>query len=522
MAIDRAADPADAPVETDKEQRDQDRRPPPDRPGAEGYPSRAESRAASAAADKEAGQTSDQASASIDDQTDSSPATSESSEVDAKAAGAESEASATATNGDAGQTADQSALEADEAKLDSPHTWAEKPGPETAQALPDTEPDAKVDSSGTVEMTEADSLAPADSRADGQIEDGGFRAISGEGLSDDATHAADLADSEVERGLLDRLKDAAARLDRGDSPREISDIVDQPDFQDPRENPTVVPNRYGRPLDRPDGTRTPLFNGEPIREQTQQGRLGDCGIISTLGAVAGHRPEVIRDCVRETDDGNYEVRLHETKFSASRMRYEPTGRAITLTITPELPVFNSDPDKPAFADSHDTGAAWSPVLEKAIAGSDQTWNDERRDKWEQRWKVQSGSDDTPNGYVRLHQGSNASERAELLTQLTGQPARTWEFPTGYDHNGRSADRQILDEFREQLAESKPILVGTRAKHKNEASLINDLKAGHAYEVTEVDDKGLIHLRNPWNSFHPDPLTVKEFRENIRPRYSTME
>ncbi|MGI5233541.1 hypothetical protein [Actinoallomurus sp. CA-142502] len=97
-------------------------------------------------------------------------------------------------------------------------------------------------------------------------------------------------------------------------------MVDRPDFQDPREDPRLVPDRYDTPLERTDGTRTPLSRGEPTREQTKQGDLGDCGIIATLGAVAGHRPEAIRDCVRETDDGNYEVRLHEARYSMSRMR----------------------------------------------------------------------------------------------------------------------------------------------------------------------------------------------------------
>jgi hypothetical protein len=306
-------------------------------------------------------------------------------------------------------------------------------------------------------------------------------------------------------------------------PRETSTIVDRPDFQDPKENPAAVPDRYGRPLDHPGEAPVPLFNGEPAREQAMQGRIGDCGIISALGAVAGHRPEAIRDCIRETDDGNYEVRLHETRFSASHIRYEATGRTIMLTVTPELPVFDSEPANPAFADSTKTGAAWGPIMEKAIAGSDQSWSDERRDKWQQRWEVQSGGEEeAPSGYVRLHQGSNPSERAELLTQLTGKPAKVWEFPTGYDRNGRSPDRQLVDEFRAQLELGKPILVGTRNRHPGERQLTNKLVDGHAYEVTKVDDAGRLHLRNPWNTRHPHPLTISEFRANIRPRYSTLE
>jgi hypothetical protein len=74
VAIDRAVDPADSAVETDNAQYGQDRRPQPDTPGAEGVPSRAESRAAATAANKDVAPASDQASVPQDGREDSSPA----------------------------------------------------------------------------------------------------------------------------------------------------------------------------------------------------------------------------------------------------------------------------------------------------------------------------------------------------------------------------------------------------------------------------------------------------------------
>ncbi|GLY74114.1 hypothetical protein [Actinoallomurus iriomotensis] len=373
-----------------------------------------------------------------------------------------------------------------------------------------------------MELGEADDGELSDSDADTQTEDVQSRTITGDGLPDDNVRAAVLEDAVVERGLLDRLKQAASKLDRSDVPHELSETVDRPDFQDPGEKPERVPDRYSTPLERPDGTRTPLFDGVPVREQTKQGVLGDCGIIATLGAVAGHRPDAIRECVREGNDGNYQVCLHEAKYSMSRMRYEPTGRTINLVVTPELPIHDDEPERPSFADAGGVGAAWAPVLEKAIAGVDQTWSDGRREKWGERWKVQGGGRDLPTGYVRLNQGSNPSDRAELLTQLTGSPARTFELPTGYDLNGRSADRQLIEEFRARLAEHKPILVGTRSRDAGESSLVKEMHPSHAYEVTAIDDQGKIHLRNPWNRRHSEPLTVEEFRDGVRPYYSTLE
>ncbi|TDD85117.1 hypothetical protein E1293_11765 [Actinomadura darangshiensis] len=348
------------------------------------------------------------------------------------------------------------------------------------------------------------------------------RRIRGDGPPDDDGRMAEVDEDERERGISDRLKQMAAKLDFSDRRKELAGAVDRPDFQDPEGDPSLVPDRYGTPLDRADGSRVPLFNGEPAREQTQQGTLGDCGVMSTLGAVAGHNPQAIHDCVRETDAGNYEVRLHEAKYSPPNQRYEPTGRPIALTVTPELPIKDQKPDSPVFAETTSANVAWSPVLEKAIAGVDQTWNGRRRDRATELWNLWGKAGGAPTGYVRLNQGTNPGERAELLTQLTGQPAKTVQFPTGNDKQGRSADRQLKEEIAGQLSQSKPILVGTRKLLDGESDLPRNLVASHAYEVTKVDEQGKFHLRNPWNYEHPEPLTFQEFKAHIRPRYTTLD
>ena len=46
--------------------------------------------------------------------------------------------------------------------------------------------------------------------------------------------------------------------------------------------------------------------------------------------------------------------------------------------------------------------------------------------------------------------------------------------------------------------------------------------GHVYEVTEVDGKGRLHLWNPWNNRHPEPMTIQEFKRGVNHRYSTLE
>ncbi|MFF3018720.1 C2 family cysteine protease [Streptomyces sp. NPDC057939] len=312
-----------------------------------------------------------------------------------------------------------------------------------------------------------------------------------------------------EGGVFGRWRDALSLGDRAnDTAVDKHATVDRPDFP---EETRKGKYEYGTPLDGPDGKRTPLFDGPPRREQAQQGSLGDCGIISAMGAVAGHRPESISERIRENGDGTYEVTLHQTKRSryGDWSHFEPTGAMAVLTVTPDLPVLAASPDRPAYAKSGVGDAAWVPILEKAIAGVDATWGDEH---------FKSSAE----GYSRLDRGSFPNHRAELLTQLTGEPAYTDDFPTQYDMDGRSPDRQLIDTLRGKLAEGCPVLVGTvNLKLEDERDLPKGLIDGHAYEVTEVDGRGQIHLRNPHNKSHPDPLTLDEFRENIKNRYTTI-
>jgi hypothetical protein len=305
--------------------------------------------------------------------------------------------------------------------------------------------------------------------------------------------------------------------DRGDAIREV---VDRPDFRDPLDDRS--PDRYGDPLARPDGTRVPCLDGPPRREQTRQGWAGDCGIIAALGAVAAHKPDEITRRIRPQEDGSYQVTLSETRGYDGVS--EPTGRDVELTVTPELPVKEDAPGTPACAKTED-GAAWCAVFEKALAGIDQTWTVQRRVTWMDDWaglcaedkadnanKQRSGP--APAGYLRMHQGTTPWERAEVLTQLTGQPAVVREFPSGRD------EWLINRLIRTQLTEGKPVLVCSRPKMHEREQMPHDLEAEHVYEVTAVE-KGKINLRNPWNYKHPEPMETDEFARNMSRYYSTL-
>jgi hypothetical protein len=296
-------------------------------------------------------------------------------------------------------------------------------------------------------------------------------------------------------------------------------FVDRPDIRHPGVETPL--DRYEDVLRSPDGSRIPCWNGPPSREQTSQGRIRDCGVVAALGAVAGHRPDDIARRVHGQPDGTYRVVLNEARRTEDGA--VPTRREIELTVTPELPVNATSPHIPAGTQA-EGGAAWAPLVEKALAGVDQTWSPQRRAAWLDDWSSLVTNQDQnvenqlsgplPKGYVRLGLGSDAWDRAEVLTQLTGQDAVVREFPSG-------ADEWLINRIvRDQLSEGKPVLASTRHLEDHERKLPHDLIPGHVYEVTGIE-KGKIILRNPWNSDHPEPLETQAFARTMKPWYTTL-
>ncbi|MFF2026451.1 C2 family cysteine protease [Streptomyces sp. NPDC058171] len=320
----------------------------------------------------------------------------------------------------------------------------------------------------------------------------------------------DAPESASLRNVLSKARDALiGRHEPADSRLDVYATVDRPAF-DAGEIPEygVRLFQYGTPLDRFDGQRIALFDGPPRREQTQQGDLGDCGLIAALGAVAAHHPEAISQAVRENEDGTYEVRLHQVQKDPNGdwKPFEATGAVTVLTVTPDLVVPYNGTTMPAYAQLAG-GVAWPAVLEKALAGVDQTWEEGR---------IKGAS-----GYQRLDLGTRPYHRAEMLAQLTGRPAYTDDFPEQYDMNGVSPNRQLLGVFREKLEADCPILIASRASGMGKPALPENLVEKHVYEVVAVDDRGMIHLRNPHNFNDPDPMTADSLRAYFTHRFTTL-
>ncbi|MET8148608.1 C2 family cysteine protease [Actinoplanes sp. NPDC049668] len=266
---------------------------------------------------------------------------------------------------------------------------------------------------------------------------------------------------------------------------------------------------YGRPVDST-GQHVPLFNGPPVREQVAQGELGDCGMLATLAAVVGHRPHLMNQLVRPNHDGTVDVVLHESSTPGGVT--SATGRELRITVSPDVPAYGAAPADSAYASQRKAQAAWASAVEKAIAAVDRTWSNARRDLWQDSWREWTGQNSpnagAPLGYGRLNVGSTPDLWAELLTQLTGEPARAVRFD-------RTPGTEPATEawLGTLLAAGNPIIVSTMNESRYPAAIRTNLpfnlRAGHAYEVVGVGD-GQVRLRNPWNTEHPASIPVRQF------------
>lgn len=344
----------------------------------------------------------------------------------------------------------------------------------------------------------------------------------GDGLRNDPVSVED-EPREGDRRIASSTSDASAGqhpLERTDQPHEVKPPEMVRDYY--TNIPPTVQERY---LVRDQSNPVPVFDGPPTRDQAVQGSVGDCGIVATLGSVAEHHPDTIKNAIKQVGDGKYEITLHEvTEASPADPVARPTGDVKTYRVNDELPVATDDPQRrPAGIQAESCG--WPALMEKVIAAEDQTWDTAKKTDWDQAWAEHKPAvdrdrakhglgpspNDAPTGFNRLDIGSTAYQRADLLAKLTGEDAEVRRIP-----GERQGEQALLKAFRDQLNAGKPVLVGTRGRQSaSEKRPFFGFEFGHAYEITKVEaDK--IHLRNPWGGQHtPPPIDAKAFWEYCR-------
>jgi hypothetical protein len=225
-----------------------------------------------------------------------------------------------------------------------------------------------------------------------------------------------------------------------------------------------------------------LFSGNPSHLNEQQGMLGDCYFISTLGTIADSNPAAIQNMFINNGDGTYTVRFYTGSYGTS---YNPSngswsdgftnnqGTADYVTVDSKLPTTSSG--MLVYSDygnsaSSSSNVLWIALAEKAYA------------EWNQTGK--EGRDGT-NNYASIAGGWMATVDAQVL----GHNAT--------DYSVTNADEKYAINA---LAAHQAVTTGTFAANYG-------LVADHAYAIIGYTaSTGTFTLYNPWGFDQPGQLT----------------
>jgi hypothetical protein len=217
-----------------------------------------------------------------------------------------------------------------------------------------------------------------------------------------------------------------------------------------------------------------------------QGMIGDCFVMASIAALARQNPEMIKNMIRENEDGTYTVTFKQGDTYAY------------VTVNADFP---GGLDSGQHADTGDVTyygkrEIWPLVLEKAYAAY-----------WE-------------GGYANIADGGNPGP---VLDALFG--GRSSKIRPGIDES--------FETMKAELGAGRPYIFGTpdvwaivsvigqepKKFDPDSYGLVSD----HAYTLnkmyTDANGRQWVELFNPWGDTHPKPIPFDEiqtyFEEVIR-------
>lgn len=201
----------------------------------------------------------------------------------------------------------------------------------------------------------------------------------------------------------------------------------------------------------------PLEGEDTQLEQTGQGSIGDCYLLSTLGAVAQMDPDFLDEHVEEIEDGVYRVTM-----------YDEDGNEIHYTV-------KTTPEDGARLDDGDGHSVYS-IYERAY----------------QMHLDEQGQGDTLDG----------GSRTDALQTITGQQANSYS----------GEDTPSIENMEQLLENGRPMAAGTGGQNE---PAHEDIAGNHAYKVSAVDvDNGTVTVVNPWAGNESVTMTYEEYVETF--------
>jgi hypothetical protein len=223
----------------------------------------------------------------------------------------------------------------------------------------------------------------------------------------------------------------------------------------------------------------PLYCGVPKYTDVNQGHLGDCYLMSSLGETALQDPSAIESMISSNGNGTASVRFYID------------GRADYVTVNDDLPVMGDGTQwaNGSTLDFANGSPLWAPLIEKAYVELN-----------EQTAAASFGKHTQGDAYEDIEGGY-----ATAITEITNQSV------TDYHLTGDSATtlNNLMATLGADWSNHDDILLSTP-----KGKTAGDLVGWHMYEVIGVNvDAGTITLQNPWNTGYSGSLSMS-FTETI--------
>jgi hypothetical protein len=273
----------------------------------------------------------------------------------------------------------------------------------------------------------------------------------------------------------------------------------------------------------PTWTEKDLYGPDgPKGADIDQGSLGNCYFVASLGAFANQQPELIKRAITyDPATQNFTVTL----YTEDRDLLHPFGRVREVQITVTQADINDNIARGggSLLDQQTDAPLWPAVMEAARAkmldsnpadGLDEGYHDiEHQGPFGLAGGTVEGAMLTISG----SRGDSLQAESSLGSLLDRLPNRLMTIlPFGFNAPHSLSGEALYQEIRSALDEGRPVVFGT--------GLLDDprgVASRHAYIVEDIskDEFGFIEvtLRNPWasnavGSLNPDPdnpvVTVK--------------
>jgi hypothetical protein len=218
--------------------------------------------------------------------------------------------------------------------------------------------------------------------------------------------------------------------------------------------------------------------GNPSYLDVNQGYVGDCYFMASLGDVALQNPNSIQSMITNNGNGTYGV------------RFDVNGKDTYVTVNNQLPTL---PSGYSYANGSNLefangSVAWPELIEKAYAQLNEEPN--------------APHGDTLNAAVDSYAGIDSGS-AYALTEITGQSVNAYALSASTSSGTLAADNSQLGAA---FSSGEELLVGTSN------NVTGNLVPDHMFEVIGYNAANqTLTLHNPWGSGYSGslPMTFTE-------------